>query len=90
MGMLRNHVAELPDVVMIHSAPTARDVIFASELRELAAAGLVRLVELHTDTDGMLDLAADLEGLVPDWREREVWACGPAAVAAVGHRPRMA
>ena len=80
MGVLRNHVAELPDVVMIHSAPTARDVIFASELRELAAAGLVRLVELHTDTDGMLDLAADLEGLVPDWREREVWACGPSGM----------
>ena len=80
MGVLRNHVAELPDVVMIHSAPTARDVIFASELRELAAAGLVRMVELHTDTDGMLDLAADLEGLVPDWREREVWACGPSGM----------
>jgi ferredoxin-NADP reductase len=80
MGMLRNHVAELPDVVMIHSAPTARDVIFATELRELAAAGLMRLVELHTDTDGMLDLAVDLDRLVPDWREREVWACGPAGM----------
>ncbi len=80
MGMLRNHVTELPDVVMIHSAPTARDVIFASELHELATSGLLRLIELHTDTDGMLDLAADLEGLVPDWREREVWACGPSGM----------
>ncbi len=80
MGMLRNQIAELPDVVMIHSAPTARDVIFASELRELATSGLLRLVELHTDTDGMLDVSADLDALVPDWREREVWACGPSGL----------
>ncbi|MFZ1286658.1 MAG: ferredoxin reductase [Candidatus Phosphoribacter sp.] len=80
MGMLRNHVAELPDVVMVHSAPSARDVIFAEELRELGSTGLIRLVELHTDSDGMLDLAVDLDRLVPDWREREVWACGPTGM----------
>ncbi len=80
MGMLRNHVSELPDVVLVHSAPTARDVIFAHELRDLAGAGLLRLVELHTDTEGMLDLRRDLPALVPDWREREVWACGPTGM----------
>ncbi len=80
MGMLRNHVAELPDVVMVHSAPTARDVIFATELRELATSGLIRLVERHTDTEGMLDLATELDTIVPDWREREVWACGPSGM----------
>ncbi len=36
MGMLRNRVTELADVVMLHSAPTADDVIFAEELRTLA------------------------------------------------------
>ena len=33
MGMLRNHLAELSDVAHVHCAPTASDVIFASELR---------------------------------------------------------
>ncbi len=80
MGMLRNHVAEVADIVLIHSAPASRDVIFATELRDLAGAGLIRLVELHTDSDGMLDLARDLPGLVPDWAERDVWACGPTAM----------
>src|SRR5215218_9419855 len=54
MGMLRNH-PELTDVVLVHSAPTAEDVVFGAELRALAAAGRIRLVEQHTDTAGMLD-----------------------------------
>ena len=52
MGMLRNHLDELHDVVVIHSAPTEADVIFAAELREWAEAGRIRLVERHTDTAG--------------------------------------
>ena len=39
----------------------------------------LRLVELHTDADGMLD-AARLAELVPDLAERETWACGPAGL----------
>ncbi|GAA2995840.1 hypothetical protein GCM10020229_05440 [Kitasatospora albolonga] len=31
---------------------------------------------MHTGTDGRLDLAR-LGDLVPDWAERETWACGP-------------
>src|SRR5215213_4797500 len=57
MGMLRNGVHEQSDVVLVHSAPTADDVIFAEELRGMAADGLIRLVERHTDTAGMLDAA---------------------------------
>src|SRR5829696_3139718 len=57
MGMLRNRVHEQSDVVLVHSAPTADDVIFAEELRGMAADGLIRLVEQHTDTAGMLDAA---------------------------------
>ncbi len=77
MGMLRHR--DLPDAVLVHSAPTPDDVIFAAELQALAADGRIRLVEQHTDTDGMLS-PADLAVLVPDLAEREVWACGPAAM----------
>ncbi len=75
MGMLRSLGAG-SDVVLVHSAPSARDVIFAVELQQMAAAGRIRLVQRHTDTDGKLD-PADLEVLVPDWAQRQTWACGP-------------
>ncbi|MEO7069686.1 MAG: ferredoxin reductase [Nostocoides sp.] len=86
MGMLRHHLAALPDVVHVHAAPTRSAVIFADELRSYAASGLIRLHENHDDTDGFLDLA-DLDRLVPDWRERDVWTCGPTGLldAAEGH-----
>ncbi|MEO6471777.1 MAG: ferredoxin reductase [Aeromicrobium sp.] len=79
MGMLRNAVDELADVVVVHSAPTASDVIFGGELRMLAKHGRVRLVEKHTDADGMLDVA-ELAELVPDFAGRQTWACGPAGL----------
>jgi stearoyl-CoA 9-desaturase NADPH oxidoreductase len=76
MGMLRDAVDDLKDVVVVHSAPTAADVIFADELRSLASRGLIQLVVRHTDAEGMLD-PAGLAELVPDLAERETWACGP-------------
>ncbi|MDW8806577.1 ferredoxin reductase [Streptomyces scabiei] len=84
MGMLRD--TEFDDVVMVHSAPQPHDVIFRSELHELVAEKKLRLTELHTDTDGMLDISR-LDELVPDWAERETWACGPAGLldAAEAH-----
>jgi ferredoxin-NADP reductase len=78
MGILRNH-PELADVVLVHSAPTADDVVFGPELRALADAGRLRLVEQHTDTAGMLDAAA-VAALVPDLAERATWACGPVGM----------
>jgi stearoyl-CoA 9-desaturase NADPH oxidoreductase len=79
MGMLRSAAHELDDVVLVHSAPTRADVIFAGELRALAAQGQIRLVEKHTDVDGMLD-AEELARLVPDLAERQTWACGPTGM----------
>ncbi len=79
MGMLRSHLDELDDVVVLHSAPTKDDVIFADTLRSWAAEGRIRLVERHTDADGMV-APADLDELVPDWRSRTTWACGPTAM----------
>ncbi|MHA7652820.1 ferredoxin reductase [Mycobacterium sp. ML4] len=82
MGMLRN-MAGLggpdPDIVVVHSAPTADDVIFGWELRMLARQSRIRLVEKHTDSDGMLDVTR-LGEVVPDFAQRETWACGPAGL----------
>ncbi|KJK50697.1 stearoyl-CoA 9-desaturase [Lentzea aerocolonigenes] len=84
MGMLRD--ARLEDVVMVHSAPRQQDVIFRNDLHDLVADKNLQLKELHTDTDGMLDIAR-LDELVPDWAERETWACGPTGLldAAEAH-----
>ena len=56
MGMLRSGLDRLGDVVLVHSEPTADDVIFGDELRALAADGRLRLVEQHTDAAGRLDV----------------------------------
>ncbi|MDX3385899.1 ferredoxin reductase [Streptomyces niveiscabiei] len=77
MGMLRD--TGFDDAVMVHSAPRPHDVIFRRELHGLVAQKRLRLTEVHTDTDGRLDLAR-LDELVPDWTERETWACGPAGL----------
>lgn len=79
MGMLRNLADRETDVVVVHSAPTAEDVIFGGELRMMASQGRIRLVERHTDTDGMLGVA-ELAGLVEDVADRQTWACGPAGM----------
>jgi stearoyl-CoA 9-desaturase NADPH oxidoreductase len=79
MGMLRHSLESLTDVVLIHSAPTPDDVIFGGELRKLAQATQLRLIECHTDIDGMLT-PAQLDDLVPDLIERETWACGPTGL----------
>ncbi|MGH3354483.1 MAG: ferredoxin reductase, partial [Nocardioidaceae bacterium] len=79
MGMLRAGLDRLEDVVLVHSESSAEDVIFGDELRALAEAGRLRLVEQHTDDHGRLDVTT-LLSLVPDLTERETWACGPAGL----------
>ena len=76
MGMLRNAVHELEDVVVVHTAPVPAEVVFGGELRALAAEGRIRLVERHSRLEGRLDVEG-LTGLVRDLAERETWACGP-------------
>lgn len=91
IGMLRNRLADLPDVTHLHIAPSRDAVIFGDELRGYAAPSpsspaspaspaRLTLVEHHDDTDGFIDLARDLVRLVPDWREREAWVCGPTGL----------
>ncbi len=94
MGMLRNVGQECADITVIHSAPTAADVIFADELRQLAAQDRIRLIEVPTDLDGMLDVAT-LPELVPDRRAPDLgvrtWRSARRAGAALrGHGHRRA
>jgi stearoyl-CoA 9-desaturase NADPH oxidoreductase len=83
IGMLRNLFsrAERPstDILLLHSALSRSEVIFGGELRQYDAAGWLRLVELHTDTHGRLDVD-DLDQIVPDLHERVAYACGPAGL----------
>ena len=80
MSMLRtlDRRGTMPDVVVHYSSPTPDRMIFREELEALEQRHEnLTLHQLHTDTDGMLDLA-DLDSFCPDWRERETYACGPA------------
>ncbi len=79
MGMLRSHLTDMPDAVVVHSARTPGDVIFGAELRRLHESGGILLVERHTATSERLD-ADELTRLVPDWADRQTWACGPAGL----------
>ena len=74
---------EMPDAVLVHSAPTTEDVIFGGELRAMAAQfpGL-RLYERHTRAAGR-PRRMTMQGLAricPDWRARRTWACGPTGM----------
>ncbi len=79
MAMLRAGLPARADVVLVHSAPTRDDVIFGTELRALAERGALRLIERHTETDGLLGVH-ELDDLVPDHAQRETWACGPVGL----------
>ena len=80
MSMLRTMVRrnQIHDVEHLHSVPERADVMFAAEL---AAIGdrhrSYRLSVRETNRDGRLNLGR-LDDVVPDWRLRQTWACGPA------------
>jgi ferredoxin-NADP reductase len=79
MSMLRTLVrrGQITDVVHLHSAPTAADVMFGAELAELARDQPGYHLRLRTTrSQGRLDLNR-LDTEVPDWRRRQTWACGP-------------
>ncbi|WP_422748991.1 ferredoxin reductase [Mycobacterium sp. WMMD1722] len=84
MSMLRtlSRRDQIGDIVHIHSVPTQADVMFGAELAELARTHPgYRLRMRTTRTEGRLDLAR-LADEVPDWRDRQVWACGPEGMLA--------
>ena len=75
----RGHVG---DVVHVHSAPTAAEVMFADELNALARRHPgYRLTVRATRTEGRLDVSR-LAEVVPDWQDRQTWSCGPEGLLA--------
>ncbi|MEE2032846.1 ferredoxin reductase [Rhodococcus chondri] len=84
MSMLRtldrragDRSVDLPDVVHVHSAPTAGQVMFGSELEQFDKShDLFRCHIQQTREQGKFALS-QLDELCPDWRERQTWACGP-------------
>ncbi|TDO18417.1 ferredoxin-NADP reductase [Mycobacterium sp. BK086] len=84
MSMLRTleRRDQIGDIVHIHSAPTESDVMFASELAVLAREhDTYRLTVRATRAQGRLNLH-QLDDVVPDWRQRQTWACGPEGMLA--------
>lgn len=85
MSMLRSYAlrGSLPDIVHLHYAPHAYDVIFGNELQALAANHpQYRLAVIptreHDDADARRHFTAEqLASTCPDWRERDTYACGP-------------
>ncbi|MFI7587331.1 ferredoxin reductase [Spongisporangium articulatum] len=70
----------LSDVVMVTSFRSEETALFRAELSELARGEPnFRLVEHWSADAGHLTPAAVADA-VPDWRGRQVWACGPAAL----------
>lgn len=88
MSMLRSYVMEyevIPDVAHMHYAPHALDVIFGAELQHLQSTQPHYRLHQYFTRAGEAAASAhfspeQLEQACPDWREREVWACGPSAL----------
>lgn len=82
MSMLRTLVRrnQITDVIHLHSAPTEADVMFGAELDQLSRDHSGYQLRVRTTRrQGRLDLSR-LDTEVPDWRERQTWACGPEAL----------
>jgi stearoyl-CoA 9-desaturase NADPH oxidoreductase len=68
------------DVVHVHSSRAPGQIAFADELRRLAGRNAgYRLQAWISGERGRL-VAADLDGLCPDWRSRETFLCGPTGL----------
>ncbi len=79
MSMLRTLVRrdQITDIVHLHSTPSAAGVMFGAELAQLARDHAGYQLRLRaTRSQGRLEIGR-LDAEVPDWRERQTWACGP-------------
>jgi ferredoxin-NADP reductase len=79
-------------VTFLHYARSAEDQIFAAELAEIAAADNGIDVHLRHGEQRFNEL--ELRRLVPDFKDADTWACGPAGLielvrAAYAGSPRL-
>lgn len=83
MGMALEAAASgfVPDLVWLHYAPEAGQVIFAEKLADLRAQiPQLNLQVIVTRDTGEHFSGAALMQRCPDWRQRSTWACGPGAM----------
>lgn len=70
------------DIVLLYGNKSSRDIIFKEELEKLEHDGPLRITHImSSDPDwkhetGKIDLEK-IQKLVPDFREREIFVCGP-------------
>jgi ferredoxin-NADP reductase len=94
MGMLRELAGSRPEAlsgaVLVHCDRTPSDLVFGPELRAMAEATGLVLIERHTALEGRLTPDA-LTDVVPDWTARQAWACGPTGLldALTAHWARV-
>ena len=70
-------------VTFLHYARSAEDQIFAAELAEIAEADNDVTVHLRHGDHMFSDF--ELRRLVPDFRDTDTWACGPAGLMELVH-----
>ncbi|MGH3676690.1 MAG: ferredoxin reductase [Mycobacterium sp.] len=88
MSMLRTLIRrdQITDIIHLHSTPTESDVMFGEELAELERSRPGYQLRLRaTREEGRLDLSR-LGDEVPDWRDRQTWACGPEGMLNAAER----
>jgi stearoyl-CoA 9-desaturase NADPH oxidoreductase len=91
MSMLRSAArrGRLDDVVHVHCARRAEEVIFARELSALAERHRGYRLRLRLTAEQGRLTPAQLDELCPDWRAREAFVCGPAGlIGALSRRWR--
>jgi ferredoxin-NADP reductase len=82
MSMMRSIAGEgrVGDVVHVHSARSADGVIFGRELSGLQARHPGYKLHLRITGEQGRVTPDQLEGICPDWSEREAFLCGPAGL----------
>jgi ferredoxin-NADP reductase len=82
MSMLRSIASggQLEDVVHVHCAHTAEEVIFARELRELDRSQPGYRLHVRATGEHGRVTPGQLDGLCPDWATREAFVCGPSGL----------
>jgi ferredoxin-NADP reductase len=93
MSMLRSLAGRrhMEDVVHVHCAHSANGVIFGRELRELQTRYPSYQLHLRITGEQGRVVPDQLDGLCPDWLQREAFVCGPAGLLeAMGERWRGA